>query len=204
MNSKNKLSKTDKLIGHAKSVMDRNNVTEGNHNIINSVISFYKRRGFVTKKQKALLNRIIKTESKRNKKLNKTEKSSTGFKFVLYAISDSKDVKLGISSNLKKRLKTLQTGSSTPLEVLWTLPCGDSRLEAVNNERKLHRACKQYRLVGEWFSLDCMDIVRMFEIRNIDADGNRRKYLTKRGKAEEIHIDIELDDKQLCEIPVNF
>lgn len=57
-------------------------------------------------------------------------------------------VKIGITVDLQHRLKSLQTGSPTPLFVLGTIPGG------LNEEKILHSRFKAYRVSGEWFVPD--------------------------------------------------
>ncbi|WP_329390153.1 GIY-YIG nuclease family protein [Streptomyces sp. NBC_01716] len=66
---------------------------------------------------------------------------------VVYVIGDgrSRVVKIGTTSNLRSRLKGLQTGSAYELRVLWSFG-GDVRLEEY-----LHRRYGELRLEGEWF-----------------------------------------------------
>lgn len=70
-----------------------------------------------------------------------------GQESVVYVIGDGRSgvVKIGTTSNLRKRLKALQTGSAYELRVLWSFG-GDVRLE-----EHLHRRYKDLRLEGEWF-----------------------------------------------------
>jgi hypothetical protein len=56
-------------------------------------------------------------------------------------------VKVGVTTNLARRLVTLQTSAPARLSVLWTTP-GDSALE-----RELHTHLAAYRTSGEWFDL---------------------------------------------------
>ncbi|MBW4433994.1 MAG: GIY-YIG nuclease family protein [Pelatocladus maniniholoensis HA4357-MV3] len=67
---------------------------------------------------------------------------------MLYAILDTTahKVKLGISNNPSRRLRCLQTGNSSKLQLLWVID-GFGRTE----ERKLHHALARYRVGGEWF-----------------------------------------------------
>lgn len=66
---------------------------------------------------------------------------------VVYVIGQygSGVVKIGTTSNLRARLRTIQTGSPVRLEVLWSCPGGR------NLEAYLHDAFSPLRLEGEWF-----------------------------------------------------
>lgn len=57
-------------------------------------------------------------------------------------------VKIGISSDVKKRVKTLQTAIPYELKLLGAIP-GGARAEAF-----LHQLFDSYRLKGEWFTAD--------------------------------------------------
>lgn len=57
----------------------------------------------------------------------------------------SRTVKIGTTTNLRKRLGDIQRMSPVPLEALWTCPGGRDL------ETQLHRHFKDLRLHGEWF-----------------------------------------------------
>jgi hypothetical protein len=57
--------------------------------------------------------------------------------------------KIGVSVNVKKRLKTLQTGSPVPLTLVASKPVDDM----YSTEEKTHIKLAAYRLHGEWFKL---------------------------------------------------
>lgn len=67
---------------------------------------------------------------------------------VVYVIGQhgSGVVKIGTTSSLRARLRTIQTGSPVRLEVLWSC-AGGRHLEAY-----LHDAFSPLRLEGEWFN----------------------------------------------------
>lgn len=66
---------------------------------------------------------------------------------VVYVIGQpgSRVAKIGTTSNLRARLRAIQTGYPLRLEVLWSCP-GGRRLESW-----LHSAFESRRLEGEWF-----------------------------------------------------
>lgn len=66
---------------------------------------------------------------------------------LLYAVlrPDTREVKLGTSMGMAKRLRHLQNGSAVPLELLGTRPGG------IREERALHARFAEVRLCGEWF-----------------------------------------------------
>lgn len=61
-------------------------------------------------------------------------------------------VKVGITSNLFSRLRSLQNGSAKRLELLFVYTCED-RKTAQAMEREFHEAHATWRLEGEWFDL---------------------------------------------------
>lgn len=92
----------------------------------------------------------------------------------LYAVTDGDRIKVGFSSDVGARLKDLQTGCPGALRVVWTCYCAESRGEARTQERKLHRAISRFRSRGEWHDKACMAVVSSWEVRNRDAEENRR------------------------------
>lgn len=68
---------------------------------------------------------------------------------IYFAYCGSLDrLKIGTTTELKKRLSALQTGCPEPLELIGTIPGG--RVE----EAALHREFQHLRLKGEWFRGD--------------------------------------------------
>jgi predicted GIY-YIG superfamily endonuclease len=66
----------------------------------------------------------------------------------IYLIECNEHYKIGITNNLEKRLKTLQTGNSTKLKIIKYYPCTiASQVESV-----LHRTYEN--VSGEWFILN--------------------------------------------------
>lgn len=63
-------------------------------------------------------------------------------------------VKIGVTSNLRSRLRGIQTGSPVPLSVLWWHPAG------YELETKLHERFRRLRLEGEWFDFGSRDPVQ--------------------------------------------
>ena len=57
--------------------------------------------------------------------------------------------KIGQTSNMQNRMRNLQTGSPTKLEVVKFIQTED----ALTTERKLHDAFRETRIRGEWFAL---------------------------------------------------
>lgn len=60
-------------------------------------------------------------------------------------------IKIGYTNNIEKRLISLRTGCSCPLNVIAKLYFKSKRL-AYEYEQELHKQFAPYRLSGEWFS----------------------------------------------------
>lgn len=65
---------------------------------------------------------------------------------VIYFLSCGDKVKIGLTTDLPRRLRNIRNMSPVSLELLGVIP-GDAKLE-----RELHRRFGQYRQHGEWFS----------------------------------------------------
>lgn len=76
---------------------------------------------------------------------------------TVYCIrSECGAVKVGVTNDVKKRLRYLQTGSAQRLELVGVLPGGDEV------ERDLHERFSDKRTRGEWFSDEGCSISRVF------------------------------------------
>ena len=71
---------------------------------------------------------------------------------VVYYVTDGTFVKVGYTTNLAKRLATLQTGNARKLEVLKVIPFSTA-LEAYQCEQRIHKSLSRYNVRGEWFSI---------------------------------------------------
>lgn len=78
--------------------------------------------------------------------------------------------KIGITNNLPRRLRQIQTAVDHPL----VLPCYiefSERSEARAEEKRIHDWVKDKRLVGEWFDLeetDLDELAKKYDLRNND------------------------------------
>lgn len=88
---------------------------------------------------------------------------STSRSFIYIIREEGKGrLKIGISNNPEKRLKTLQTGSAEDLTLLYTsLVCSNS----LEIEANVHKHFKEYLVRGEWFSseLEPIEIIKYLE-----------------------------------------
>ena len=131
----------------------RNPLPTDAYDQIKSLIHWYKTKGVFTPAQIAL-----------SKGLTYVKKEKTPpKKHYLYAISNGEQVKLGMSSNIKGRMKALQTANPNKLILLWKYYVADKPRRAVKSEKCLHKVCKKWKIRGEWFSIDCMETVKKFK-----------------------------------------
>ena len=74
--------------------------------------------------------------------------------FVQKKDSPNSPIKVGHTTNLKRRLRSLQTGNPHKLEVRAAIVCG-SRDDAAKLERSIHWIAEKKfrRLEGEWFMI---------------------------------------------------
>ena len=78
------------------------------------------------------------------------ERRASAFVYVIRkAISGH--VKIGIAADPTERLRTLQTGSSEPLEIVYA--CAVQSNNGVSVELATHDILQKYRLTGEWFEV---------------------------------------------------
>ena len=78
----------------------------------------------------------------------------TAYGAFVYGIVDEDElaVKIGVTTNLKKRLSSLQSGSPVRLSVAWRVH-RHSPTAAKWVERRLHREFEAARSHGEWFDI---------------------------------------------------
>lgn len=65
-------------------------------------------------------------------------------------MGNSKKYKVGSATNVKVRLKTLQTGNPYPLHLKYFKAVEDANII----ERKIHKLLDDVRIVGEWFTIE--------------------------------------------------
>lgn len=80
---------------------------------------------------------------------------------MVYAINSGGYIKIGVAGSLKKRVKTLQTGSPHLLEVVFSITTEEASLD-YEIERELHTRLKEYRMEGEWFAVPFVDLQAAF------------------------------------------
>jgi len=80
--------------------------------------------------------------------------------------SRSAPVKVGVTSNIKRRIKTMQTGN--PRELTCRVLLGPMTKEAAfEYEGQLHGTFKRMRLRGEWFSGKLLSRISQLKSRSV-------------------------------------
>lgn len=90
-----------------------------------------------------------------------SKKGMSGFIYFIQGISGG-PIKIGYTTDLENRLKTLQTGYPDRLEYLLAFP------GSPEHEKALHKQFAQYRLNGEWFNPDpkVLERIKHFTVLN--------------------------------------
>ncbi len=73
--------------------------------------------------------------------------------------NDDSRIKIGFSKKPEKRIKELQTGNSRKLAIMGWIESEDKSLE-----KNLHQKYEEFRLTGEWFSIEPCDVLE--ELKN--------------------------------------
>ena len=89
---------------------------------------------------------------------------SKGAYIYLIKNKDTGHMKIGIAKDIKQRLKALQTGSVSELEVL-SLIYSETPYTL---EKNLHNRFASKRLRGEWFNLEGSDIEYIMKLSTDD------------------------------------
>ena len=75
-----------------------------------------------------------------------SEKIKSGY---IYFISDGTYVKIGVATDIEKRLRALQIGNSNKLNVIKKIYSDN----VYDVEKALHETFKKYRIRGEWYNI---------------------------------------------------
>lgn len=78
----------------------------------------------------------------------------------VYVVSNGIHYKIGRSSNVEARVKSLRASTTHPLELLTFLPCPDMYA----SESYLHVRFHQYLVQNEWFALTAADLAWLQEL----------------------------------------
>ena len=75
--------------------------------------------------------------------------------YVYFVNDGTSAIKIGTAINIPARVKSLQTGSSRKIVLLYVLPCKrhEYRTTAYNLESELHQLYESYHIHGEWYDL---------------------------------------------------
>lgn len=122
-----------------------------------SLSAWFLRLGYFTQPQRVLIRKIMRAGDDFSKRALRK-------KIYIYAFSDGQSVKIGVSCNYKNRMKTIQTGHDKKLSCPWVMCVGHDRSWARKAERMLHKRCGEFRISGEWFSVECLPLVFKFSI----------------------------------------
>lgn len=79
----------------------------------------------------------------------------------VYIIEANNVYKVGITSNLERRIKQLQTGCSDVISLIAAIEIDISACNDI--EKKIHRELSQSHLIGEWFDCGPEEMLRIIE-----------------------------------------
>lgn len=85
------------------------------------------------------------------------EKLVYGVYFIYCGDKESSPVKVGVTSDIERRVSSLQTGNPYQLICKAFIPC-DSKEQSYRLESFFHRQFRKNRMVGEWFRLHHVDM----------------------------------------------
>lgn len=87
--------------------------------------------------------------------------------YYLYVIgNDTNRQKIGISKDVDKRLKNLQTGNPDKLTIHYKIECPTIK-HTLKLEKKIHSELSYKRLSGEWFNMTVEEAVNYLEFARI-------------------------------------
>ena len=89
-----------------------------------------------------------------------TNEEATNSDRFIYVLKSNEYYKIGITKDIAKRMRELQTGN--PIKHLFV--CSSFFEDAPRFERLLHEAFAQYRVEGEWFELPPEKLEELIEI----------------------------------------
>lgn len=92
---------------------------------------------------------------------------------VLYVLSANNNYKIGIAKSINRRVDILQTGNPYKISIVKTYTM-NSEKDARLIEKKLHKKYYKHRMVGEWFSFPCNELIEIDKIVNEEKLNNLR------------------------------
>lgn len=87
----------------------------------------------------------------------------TGYIYVIG--NDTNRQKIGISRDVEKRLKTLQTGNPDKLKIHYKIECPYEKTRKL--EKKIHTELNYKKLKGEWFNMTPDEAINYLEFARI-------------------------------------
>ena len=84
-------------------------------------------------------------------------KKQTSKYVYVYFISDGEFVKIGVSENINRRIKELETANSRKLKCIKKIKC-NSRQEAFDLEYEFHNRFKNLQVKKEWFRISYSEL----------------------------------------------
>lgn len=100
-------------------------------------------------------------------------------KGFIYIIENNGVYKVGYSKNPQRRLKTLQTGCSNKLKLVYQLEIETAKTYII--EKIIHKSLSRYKVLGEWYKTDLDEIISSINFAKIryDNDGTDIEYKYK-------------------------
>ena len=83
-----------------------------------------------------------------------------GVYFIYSGEKQTSPVKIGVTTDLERRIAELQTGNPYQLNCKALIPCSD-KTQAYNLESFFHKQFKKNRMMGEWFKLYHFDMKKL-------------------------------------------
>ena len=93
--------------------------------------------------------------------INQTKQKDNILKKHIYFISNGAYCKIGIATNLKRRISDLQVGNTNQLTLLYSFQTTDYD----NIEKQLHKLFEPFKVSGEWY-----DILFLFQNKQNNDD----------------------------------
>lgn len=104
----------------------------------------------------------LQTPLKLEKPSSRSSRYDAEFLYVITSDENEEVSKVGRSTNPKRRLKGLQTGSPYKLRIAYTYGVL-TKQSCLSLESRVHMLLDRERLSGEWFNLPAEDIVPIIE-----------------------------------------
>lgn len=83
--------------------------------------------------------------------------------YIVQRLDNNKPIKIGVTKNLKTRLKSLQTASHCELLLVGIVKT-HNECQARKIERYMHECLSEYRLHGEWFQRRSISILKRLKV----------------------------------------